>query len=228
MAYIYKITNLVNGKSYIGQTIKKLEERWQQHISILEAGQGSSKLQYAFDKYGKDNFAFQRLEECQVEELDEREKYWINEYDTYENGYNSTLGGQQGNYKYDYRIIADKYLELRSLRKTAELIGCSVSTVQSAIRSFDINAKEICINGNRTGPDTSNYDLYYEEYLKNPHTTEVAKKFGTSPLRVSRAIKELSGKTPRELYAERKSLEMSGQKRGKYNTKKSESEKVEK
>lgn len=227
MAYIYKITNLVNGKSYIGQTIKKVEVRWQGHISQLEAGTGSPKLQYAFDKYGKDNFAFQTIEECQVEELDEREKYWINEYDAYENGYNSTLGGQTGSNKHDYRIIADKYLELRSLRKTAESIGCSIQTVQHAIRSFDIDAMKI---GERIGKqrNTKDYELLYQEYLLNPRIVEVAKKCGTSPLRVSKAVKELSGKTPRELDAERRSSLMSGQKRGKYNTKKSQSEKIEK
>lgn len=214
MAYIYKITNLVNGKSYIGQTIKKVEERWQGHISDLESGRGAPKLQYAFDKYGKDNFAFQTLEECKTEELDEREKYWIGEYDTYENGYNSTLGGQTGGQKHDYRTIADRYLELRSLRKTAVSIGCSIQTVQSAIRSFGIEAKEVGEQGKRQ-PNKTDYPLYYQEYLLNPHTTEVAKKFGTSPARVSQAIKEISGKTPRELDHERRK----GKKIGEYKKK---------
>ena len=44
-------------------------------------------------KYGIENFTFSVIEECSQEQLNEREIYWIEYYDTYKNGYNSTLGG---------------------------------------------------------------------------------------------------------------------------------------
>lgn len=51
-------------------------------------------IKRAIHKYGKDNFIIEQIEQCNQEDLNDREKYWINFYDSYRNGYNSTLGGQ--------------------------------------------------------------------------------------------------------------------------------------
>lgn len=99
---IYKITNLVNGKSYIGQSID-IEKRWQQHKSKSSWRVQKEKALYrAFTKYGLDNFEFEIIEECKRKFLDKREIYWIKKYDTYNNGYNMTKGGQ-GDRDYRYR-----------------------------------------------------------------------------------------------------------------------------
>lgn len=93
---IYKITNKVNQKSYIGQS-KNIERRWQQH---LYEAKNSKQIQYtytihkAFQKYGIENFSFEILE--LTDKLDEREVYWINYFNTYNNGYNETTGGDKG------------------------------------------------------------------------------------------------------------------------------------
>lgn len=50
-------------------------------------------LYRAFKKYNLENFTFEILEECSTNELNDREKYWIQFYDTYRNGYNQTIGG---------------------------------------------------------------------------------------------------------------------------------------
>ena len=90
MIGIYKITNTLNGKSYIGQSIN-LEHRLQEHKKC----EGKSYIHNAIKKYGLNNFSFEIIEECQVSQLDEREIYWINFYDSYyeKNGYNMTFGG---------------------------------------------------------------------------------------------------------------------------------------
>ena len=54
--YIYKITNLVNGKSYVGQTIRTIEERWKQHIKDSKGNKDDFYLHRAIRKYGKENF----------------------------------------------------------------------------------------------------------------------------------------------------------------------------
>ena len=91
MIGIYLITNKVNGKKYVGQSID-IERRWKSHII---ASKKSELLIYrAMRKYGIDNFDFSILEECSVDKLDEREIYWISELDTYNNGYNMTIGGE--------------------------------------------------------------------------------------------------------------------------------------
>lgn len=94
--YIYKITNKINGKSYIGKTTD-LNKRFTQHFS----GRGCTKaLNKAIEKYGKDNFTFECLETVIKNTLEElnttlnnRECYFIKEYNTFGVGYNCTLGG---------------------------------------------------------------------------------------------------------------------------------------
>lgn len=91
---IYKYTNKINGKVYIGQSIN-IETRYQQHLydSSHRADRGSG-VDLAIKKYGIDNFDFEIIEECPIEKLDEREIYWISYYDSYHNGYNRTPGGK--------------------------------------------------------------------------------------------------------------------------------------
>lgn len=95
MGYIYKIQNLINGNVYIGQTVKPVEKRFQQHRNNYDKPYFSQLILYkAFKKYGLDNFSFEALEKVDNDKLDEREKYWIDYYDSYKNGYNMTLGGR--------------------------------------------------------------------------------------------------------------------------------------
>lgn len=96
MVGIYKITNQVNGHSYIGQSVD-ISRRWRNektHAFLPESREYNSTLSCAFRKYGIDNFQFTVLEECGIHELDSREQYWIKYYDTYNNGYNQTMGGR--------------------------------------------------------------------------------------------------------------------------------------
>lgn len=95
MAFIYKITNLLNGKIYIGQTRMTVKQRMYKHYS--RANQDDiTGIDAAIKKYGKENFSVETLEECEEEKLDERERYYINLFSSYDNGYNLTLGGQDG------------------------------------------------------------------------------------------------------------------------------------
>lgn len=89
--YIYKITNKINGKVYIGQTIKSIEERWKQHCSKNSL---CKALQSALIKYGMDNFSIECVEECySIDQLNIREIFWINFYNSFYEGYNLTSGG---------------------------------------------------------------------------------------------------------------------------------------
>ena len=102
---IYKITNDINDKIYIGKTEEKLNERWSKHI--YDAALTNSKnrpLYNAINKYGIQHFFITEIESCNIEELSEREKYWITYYNSYYNGYNATLGGE-GISKYNKEAI---------------------------------------------------------------------------------------------------------------------------
>lgn len=91
MIGIYKITNQVNGKIYIGQSID-ISRRWRQHRNA-SCYDSDIPLYKAIKKYGIDNFTFEVIEECDMSLLNERELYWINFYDSYKQGYNATLEG---------------------------------------------------------------------------------------------------------------------------------------
>lgn len=74
---IYQIINKVNGKSYIGSSIR-LNKRWKRHLTDLKCNvHHSLALQRAFHKYGSDNFEFNVLENCEEVLLLEREQYYL-------------------------------------------------------------------------------------------------------------------------------------------------------
>lgn len=90
---IYKITNQTNGYCYIGQAVD-VAKRWKEHA---KCGLGidtpaSNKLYKAMQEDGLCNFSFELLEKCSKEELDEKERYYINLYKSKEYGYNTLAG----------------------------------------------------------------------------------------------------------------------------------------
>lgn len=89
---IYKITNKVNGKCYIGQS-NDIHRRWKQELA--PNAKLNPHLARAFEKYGIDNFDFEIIEECQREQLNEREQFYIEIYHSIDPklGYNKTEGG---------------------------------------------------------------------------------------------------------------------------------------
>lgn len=94
MIGIYKITNKLNGKVYIGKTTD-FEKRKKYHLRRHKAKEyrSYSKLYPAFEKYGVENFEFEFLEDCKIEELNSKEIEYVISYDSFENGYNATKGG---------------------------------------------------------------------------------------------------------------------------------------
>lgn len=93
---IYKIENNINNKVYIGQTVD-YKRRKEEHLLRYNNNTLKSNRSYlyrAFRKYGIENFTFSILEECKICFLNEKERYYITQYDSFINGYNMTLGGQ--------------------------------------------------------------------------------------------------------------------------------------
>ena len=135
--FIYKITNKLNNKVYIGQTIQKPIERFYQHCAkkcdkyIL-----NMVIHKAIFKYGKDNFTFEVIEEVPKQQLNEREEYWIKYYNSYTDGYNSTKGGQKGNKPFkniDNKAIIEQYQQGKSLRTIGKIFNIDKATVKSIL-----------------------------------------------------------------------------------------------
>lgn len=98
MGFIYKITNSINNKCYVGETVQDdPEKRWKQHINKINNGKGCPVLRDAIKKYGLDKFKFELIIICFDEDRHRYEKEYIKKYKSQiPNGYNILPGGQVG------------------------------------------------------------------------------------------------------------------------------------
>ena len=93
MIGIYRIQNNINRKSYIGQSVN-IERRWKDEKMMRDTNDHLTK---SILKYGIDNFTFSVIEECEIEELDKKEQFYISKYNTTDPnfGYNMNSGGNK-------------------------------------------------------------------------------------------------------------------------------------
>ena len=138
MGYIYKITNKLNGKSYIGQTTTSINIRMYKHYS--NAKQATTGIDFAIQKYGKDNFKVEQICECLDECLDDQERYYIHYYNTYQNGYNLTIGGQDISTKLllDEQQIIKDYQSGLFIKDLAIKYNCCEKTISNILHNNNI------------------------------------------------------------------------------------------
>ena len=158
IGYIYLITNLINDKKYVGQTLMTVHSRWLKHCSVARTQPGATGIDGAIRKYGENNFTVETIKECPIGELDKWEKYYIQYYGTYQGdnankGYNITLGGQTG---YTYDIDEDEmlqmYLDGMTMVELAAYYNCSDKTIANRLKKYNIDTKN-----------------HYKQWCKNNH-----------------------------------------------------------
>ena len=133
MGYIYCITNLINGKQYIGKTTYSVTKRFQEHCRDSKKERCNKRPLYdAMNKYGIENFIVEELCECDNAELSSYETQYIEKYNTYSKGYNATKGGD-GAILFDYNLILKLYQEGLSMVEVASKVGCCTDTVSKVI-----------------------------------------------------------------------------------------------
>ena len=142
MAYVYLISNDINNKMYIGATITSITERYSKHIYDTFNTSDNSAIHHAIRKYGQEHFFISQLEECSIDNVFEREQYWIKFYNSYENGYNETIGGE-GCPKYDYSLIYQKFKSGILQKDIAKELGCEKHTITRALRAYDVSEEEM-------------------------------------------------------------------------------------
>ena len=136
---IYKITNDINKKVYVGKTNSSLETRFKQHL--IDARKTISKnrpLYNAINKYGAEHFIIELIEECDSQIENEREQYWIGYYKGYEEGYNATLGGE-GRCLYSRDEIVALLEQGKTTKEIIEIIGCSRDVISDTAHSCGLS-----------------------------------------------------------------------------------------
>lgn len=99
--FIYKITNLITGKIYIGRTIRTVQQRYKEHCKAALRGD-TGHLHTSMRKYGIENFVICTIDSASsIEELSAKEKYWVAHYNAYGNGYNMTPAGDTNPMDYE-------------------------------------------------------------------------------------------------------------------------------
>lgn len=202
---IYKITNLVNKKIYIGQTIHSLTHRFNQHNNKA----GCTKLHAALKKYGRENFIIEEIEKVPIDKLDEREIYWISFYKSTDRsiGYNILPGGKLG--PLGKRKLNDSetkeliLLDSKGVSHTliGQKFGIDRKTVTLILRREDAyQAKYLRMNERTDLEDLKNYLLNC-----NPTVTEVLHLYKISRSTLFKYTKSIGYKFLS--YRERQKLE---------------------
>lgn len=161
MAYIYCITNDINGKQYVGKTENTIEARFHEHCSDCYKVRCEKRPLYAaMRKYGIQHFHIDLLEETDVPE--EREIYWIEQLGTFKKGYNATRGGD-GKHYLDYDLIISTYNEVQNCTEVAKILGCHVDSVYAVLRSNNIDIIPSQVIAQKK------YGKVVKQYTKNTH-----------------------------------------------------------
>lgn len=152
MPYIYRIKNNINGKSYIGKTqYDDPVKRYKEHIDESKRNKKRScnrAIYRAFRKYGIENFSFEIIEESFGLDNCEREKYYIELYDTFRNGYNETLGGDGRCYiDLNENDVVNFYNAGKTIKETSEHFNCDHKTIKKILLKNNIKI--------RTGKDSA-------------------------------------------------------------------------
>lgn len=143
MAYIYKITNLINKKIYVGKTSFTIQKRWQEHKKDASKNNFKNRPLYAaLLKYGFENFSIEILEECSNELVNKREVFWIKKLDSYESGYNATLGGD-GALKGNHEEVFNLFESGANTHQIKEKTGYSLWHIVKILKLQGVSPKEI-------------------------------------------------------------------------------------
>lgn len=144
--YIYIITNKSNDKVYIGQTISSdLDQRFHEHIKSSKRFP-HRKLYKAFSDIGTALFSISLVETVPIDLLNEREQYWISHYDSFQNGYNETIGGISRT-QYTYEAIVNDFLDGLTYQQISEKYGCKTyEPIKAALSQADISYRHYSKN----------------------------------------------------------------------------------
>lgn len=198
---IYLIKNDINSKVYIGQTIQTLKKRFNGHCCYSKSDRSINMyIKRAIHKYGKEHFSIHLLEECSIEELNSKEQYWIQYYDSYNNGYNLTIGGQDSYFDkralyntIDIKKFKDYIKEFKPFAsEVAKHFGICKSSVYNLIKR--LNDPELILNSYNPRKSKVIEDIDYTElielYNDGWSILDLVKKYKIRKNRISKFLKD--------------------------------------
>lgn len=149
MNCVYKITNSINGKAYIGITRQGPSRRWIEHVSRFKLGERDHKLYEAIRKHGLENFKMTVLcTACDSESLKQMEVYFISKFNTFKRGYNMTCGGD---------FVSEESIE----KIRSKMIGRKVTWYNKILESRKSNPnRRSCSEWAKRGSDHSKSSRY--------------------------------------------------------------------
>lgn len=211
---IYRCRNKISGKVYIGQTVKTLEERKNEHFnSHLK---GKSKFYKALKSYGFDNFDWEIIDTAKTKtELNEREIQYISEYNSIDNGYNMVQGGT-GGYN-EYAVKANRQKKGESLKDivSSEMYERAINGRKKGFRNglinytFDKIDKELQLKYAKMGSKarTMNGYKHSDETIEKIRQSQIGKVIPEETKKlISKRTKEAMKNVDRELLG-KKSVE---------------------
>ena len=155
---IYSITNKINGKMYIGQTINDFEKRWGEHKRELRKNiHCNDKLQRAWNKYGEESFEFEVVHICdELDNLNRLEVYYIYKYNSFNDGYNLTVGGdgvegcnEEERLK-NLQLITQRILDKRGISikqiENAKILLSKIDKEYSTFKAAELVSRKTCID----------------------------------------------------------------------------------
>lgn len=215
MAIIYKITNLINGKVYIGQTVQTLKSRWNKHVWHMRHNT-NRHLYDSMRHYGIENFKMEILEETTKEVLNEREIWWIANLGSMDRtiGYNKSVGGLGGIRSPEVieRIAAKRRGILLTPEHKAAISRGNKGIVKPVSESTKIKISDslrkkyasgelvACLPPLKYGPDNPRFGTH--------HTKEVKEKL--SKARKGKSFEELFGSDVAKQHKARMALHFLG------------------
>lgn len=183
---IYIIRNTINSKVYIGQTKVSLKLRFQNHLSAARNGK-DYVIGKAIRKYGEENFYIELLEECTIEELNERERYWISYFNSTDNkfGYNISIGGNviRTTKKLDSNLIINMFNSGIPAYKIAKILHTGVPNITNLLKESNI------IYGlGLQKTDKLEESMIVDLYLDGYSTIDIGRKFNKNKSTIRRIL----------------------------------------
>ncbi len=185
MYTIYKHTNLVNGKAYIGYTSLTMEERWKQHVSLsLQPSKATRKIKLwnAIRKYGPDLWGHEILLETKTQaDAKATEIKLIEDYNTFRWGYNMTIGGE-GTCGFKHTNVSKQVM---SKLKVGRYEGCNNPMFGRKHTEGSKNKNRLSNLGQKRSVDVRNHLSDITSGINNPffgktHSAEARKKISAA------------------------------------------------